>query len=152
MSSITFVLNHPIQVKGRNNVAPVREGLTLQARGSCTLLSMVNCVSFSEERCLTFSLFMGEGHQLCAKSPHTSKWEKNCRFVRETLMLEKRGSRNMVSTVNSFCSLKEFFLLLTVFLDEQHHLCVNHPIEVNGRSPAALVREGLILQARGSCT
>jgi hypothetical protein len=66
---------------------------------------------------------MGEEHKHCAISPHTSKSEKNCRFVRESLMLEKRGSSNMVSIVNSFCSLNKFFLLLTVFLDEQHHLC-----------------------------
>jgi hypothetical protein len=38
-------------------------------------------------------------------------------------MFETRVSSNMVSIVNSFCSLKEFCLLLTVFLDEQHHLC-----------------------------
>jgi hypothetical protein len=36
-------------------------------------------------------------------------------------MLETRGSSTMVSIVNSFCSLKEFCLLLTVFLDEQHN-------------------------------
>jgi hypothetical protein len=48
-------------------------------------------------------------------------------FVRESLMLENRGSRNMVSTVNSFCSLKEFCLLLTVFLHKQHHLCDESP-------------------------
>jgi len=46
MRNITFVLNHRIQVKGRSTVALVREGLILQARGSCTLLSLVNCVSF----------------------------------------------------------------------------------------------------------
>jgi hypothetical protein len=66
---------------------------------------------------------MWEEHKHCAKSPQTSKWEKNWRFVRESLMLEKRVSRNMVSIVNSFCSLKEFCLLLTVFLDEQYHIC-----------------------------
>jgi hypothetical protein len=70
---------------------------------------------------------MVEDHQLCAKSPDRSKWEKNCRFVRESVMLEKRGSSNMVSVVNSFCSLKEFCLLLTVFLHEQHHFCAESP-------------------------
>jgi hypothetical protein len=55
------------------------------------------------------------------------KWEKNCRFVSESLMLEKRGSSNMDSIVNPFCSLKEFCLLLTDFLDEQHHFCAESP-------------------------
>jgi hypothetical protein len=70
---------------------------------------------------------MGEDLQLCAKSPHTSKWENNCKFVIESLMLDKRGSSNLVRIVNSFCSLKEFCLLLTVFLDEKHHLCAESP-------------------------
>jgi len=25
---------------------------------------------------------MGEEHKLCAKSPHKSKWEKNCSFCK----------------------------------------------------------------------
>jgi hypothetical protein len=104
-----------------------REGLILQARGSCTFLSNVNSVSFWKERCLTFRVFMCEEHKRCAKSPHTSKWEKNCRFVKESLMLEKRGSSTMVSIVNLFCSWKEFCLLSTVFLDEQYHFCVESP-------------------------
>jgi hypothetical protein len=66
------------------------------------LLSMVNWVSFWKERWATVSVFMVEDRQLCAKSPHRSKWEKNSRFVRESVMLEKRGSSNMVSVVNSF--------------------------------------------------
>jgi hypothetical protein len=51
---------------------------------------------------------MGEEQKLYAKSPHTSKWEKNCRFVRESFLLETRGSSNMVSMVNSVYSLKEY--------------------------------------------
>jgi hypothetical protein len=124
----------------------------LQARGPCTLLSMVTWVSFWKENCPTVSVFMGEHRQLCAKSLHTSKREKSCRFVRESFMLETRGSSKLVSMVNSVCSLKEYWIPLCVFLDQQHHLCVNHPIEVKGRSTASLLRERLILQARGSCT
>jgi hypothetical protein len=112
----------------------------------------VNWVIFWKERCPSVRVFMGEDRQLCAKLLHTSKCEKNCRFVRESFMLETRGSSNLVSMVNSVCSLKEYWIPLSVFMDEQHHLCVNHPIQVNGRSTASLVREGLILQARGSCT
>jgi hypothetical protein len=152
MSNITFVLNHHCQVNRRSTVPLLREGLLLQARGSYTLFSMLNCVSFWKECGLAFSVFMGEEQKLCAKSPHTSKWEKNCRFVRESFLLETRGSSNMVSMVNSVCSWKEYWTPLSIFLDEQHHLCVNHPIQVNGRSTAALVREELIAQVTGSCT
>jgi hypothetical protein len=42
-------------------------------------------------------------------------------------MLERRGSSNLVNIVNSVCCLKEYCLLLSVFLDEQHHLCVRSP-------------------------
>jgi hypothetical protein len=70
---------------------------------------------------------MGKDRQLWAKSPHRTKWEKNCRFVRESLMLETRGCSNMVSMVNSVCSLKEYCLTLSVFLDEQHHLSAESP-------------------------
>jgi hypothetical protein len=114
-------------VNGRSTAALVREVLIVKARGSCMLLSIGNCVNFKEECCLTFSVFMGEEHKLFAKSTHRNKWEKNCRFVSESLMLEKRGSSNMVSIVKSFCSLKEFCLLLTDFLDEQHHFCAESP-------------------------
>jgi hypothetical protein len=71
--------------------------------------------------------FHGWGSQFCAKSPHTSKYQKKCRFLRESLMLEKRGSSNIASIVNSLCFLKEFCLIFTVFLDEQHHLCAESP-------------------------
>jgi hypothetical protein len=127
MSNITFVLNHPSQVNGRSTAALVREALMLQSRGPCTLLRMVNWVSFWKERCPTVSVFMGEDHQLCAKSPHTSKWENTCSFLRESLMLDPRWSRNSVTIVNSVCSLKEYCVPLSVFLDEQYHLCVKSP-------------------------
>jgi hypothetical protein len=73
MSNLTFVFNHPIQVNGRSTAALVSEALILKARGSCTLLSMGNCVNFKEERCLSFSVLMGEEHKLCAKSMHRNK-------------------------------------------------------------------------------
>jgi hypothetical protein len=70
---------------------------------------------------------MGEDLQHCAKSPHTSKWEKNCRFLRESLMLGKRGSSNMVNILNSVCSSRDYCITLSVFLDEQHHLSAESP-------------------------
>jgi hypothetical protein len=127
ISNITFLLNLPFQVKGRSTATLAREALMLQITGPCTLLSILNCVSFWKERCPTVSIFMGEDLQLCAKSPHTGKWEKDSRFVTESLMLDKRGSSNLVSIVNSFCSLKEFCLFLTFSLDEQHNLCAESP-------------------------
>jgi hypothetical protein len=106
---------------------------------------------------------MGEYRQLCAKSPHRSKWEKNCRFVREyklcaksppyvkgrktavfvreSFMLERRGSSNMVSMVNSFCSLKEFCLVSLFSSMSNITFVLNHPIQVKGRSTVALVRK-----------
>jgi hypothetical protein len=77
---------------------------------------------------------------------------KTAVFVRESLMLETRGSRNLVNIVNPAYSLKEYCPPLSVFLDEQHHLCAESPLLRNGGSTAALVREALMLQARGSCT
>jgi hypothetical protein len=63
---------------------------------------------------------MGEEHHLCAKSQHTSDWEKNGSFFRESLMLETKGSSNWFNIVNSSCSLKEYCVPLSVFQDEQH--------------------------------
>jgi hypothetical protein len=94
-------------VNFRSTAALVRQALILKARGSCTLLSMGNWVNFSEERCLTFRVIMGEEHKLCAKSPPKSKCEKSAAFVRESFMLETRGSSNLVNILNSVCSLKE---------------------------------------------
>jgi hypothetical protein len=90
MSNITFVFNHPIQVNFRSTAALVRQALILKARGSCTLLSMGNWVNFSEERCLTFRVIMGEDHKLCAKSLPKSKWEKNCSFCKRILHVRNK--------------------------------------------------------------
>jgi hypothetical protein len=51
---------------------------------------MGNWVNFSEDRCLTFSLFMGEEHKLCGKSAHTSEWEKNCSFLRKSFYVRNK--------------------------------------------------------------
>jgi hypothetical protein len=67
-------------------------------------------------------------------------------------MLETRGSRNSVTMVNSVCSLKEYCVPLSVFLDEQYHLCVESPHSSEREKHCSSCREGLILQARGSCT
>jgi hypothetical protein len=53
---------------------------------------------------------------------------KTAVFVRESLMLETRGSRNLVNIVNPVYSLKEYCPSLSVFLDEQHYLCALSPL------------------------
>jgi hypothetical protein len=129
ISNINLLLNLPIQVKGRSTAALVREALMLQARGSCRLLSMVNWVSFWRN-----------AEQLSAFSWLRIVNLKNC-----------RGSSNMVSVVNSFCSLKEFCLLLTVFLHEQNHLCVESPHSSEREKHWSSCKRRLTLQGRGSC-
>jgi hypothetical protein len=52
---------------------------------------------------------------------------KTAVFEKDSLILERRGCSNMVSIVNSVCSLKEYCLRLSVFLDEQPHLCAEQP-------------------------
>jgi hypothetical protein len=53
---------------------------------------------------------------------------KTAVFVRESLMLETRGSRNLGNTVNPVYSLEEFCPSHSVFLDEQHYLCALSPL------------------------
>jgi hypothetical protein len=86
---------------------------------------------------------MGEEYQLCAKSPHSSKWQKNCRFVRESFMLETRGSSNMVSMVNSVCSLKEYCLPLSVYLDQQLHLSAESPYSSEREKPCSSYKRSI---------
>jgi hypothetical protein len=43
-------------------------------------------------------------------------------------MLETRGSSNLVNILNSVCSLKEYCLRVSVFLDEQQHLHSESPL------------------------
>jgi hypothetical protein len=52
---------------------------------------------------------------------------KTAVFERDSLMLETRRSSHLVNIVNSVCYLREYCLPLSVFLDEQHHLCVESP-------------------------
>jgi hypothetical protein len=77
---------------------------------------------------------------------------KTAVVVRESLMLETRGSSNLVNIVNPVYSLKEYCPPLSVFLDEQHHLCALSPVSSEWGRTAAVVREALMLQTRGSCT
>jgi hypothetical protein len=73
-------------------------------------------------------------------------------FLRESFISETRGSSNLVNIVNSVSSLQEHCLPLSVFLDEQHHLCAESPLSSKGGRTATVVREALMLQARGFCT
>jgi hypothetical protein len=53
---------------------------------------------------------------------------KTAVFEKDSLMLGTRGFSNMFSIVNSVCFLKEYCLPLSVFLDEQPHLCAESPL------------------------
>jgi hypothetical protein len=77
---------------------------------------------------------------------------KTAALVRESLMLETRGSSNLVNILNSVCSLQEYCLPLSVFLDEQYQLCAESTLSSEGGRTAAVVRKALMLQARGPCT
>jgi hypothetical protein len=67
-------------------------------------------------------------------------------------MLETRGSSNIVSIVNSVCSIKEYCLPPSVFLDQQHHLAAESPHSSERENHCSFVREALMLQARWCCT
>jgi hypothetical protein len=77
---------------------------------------------------------------------------KTVAFLRDSLMLETRGSSNLVNIVNSVCSLKEYCVMLSVFLDEQHHLSAESPHSSERENHCSSVREALVLQARGPVT
>jgi hypothetical protein len=148
MSNITFVFNHPIQVNERSTAALVREVLILKARGSCTLLSMGNCVYFKEERSLTFTVFMGENKNFVQNHRLELNGRKTAAFVRESLMLETRASRNLVNIVNSVCSLKEYCATLSVFLDEEHHLSAESPPTSEWEKHCSSAREALAVTSK----
>jgi hypothetical protein len=152
MSNINFMFNHPFQVNGRSTAALVREALILKSRGSCTLLSMGNCVYFKEERSLTFTVFMGENKNLVQNHCLKLNGRKTAAFVIESLMLETRASRNLVYIVNSVCSLKEYCVTLSVFLDEEHHLSAESPHSSEWEKHCSSARAALGLQARGPFT
>jgi hypothetical protein len=70
---------------------------------------------------------MGEKHNLCAKSPHTSECEKNGSFLRESFYVRNKR-------VLQHGSYGEFSLLFKgvlptsqCFLDQQHHLSAESP-------------------------
>jgi hypothetical protein len=77
---------------------------------------------------------------------HTSEWEKNFSFLRESFILETRAPSNLLNIVNSVCSLKEYCLPLSVFLHEPYHLCAESPLSSEWEKTAALVRESLMLE------
>jgi hypothetical protein len=98
-----------------------------------------------------FQRFTGEEDKLCAKSSHESGREAAV-FVREFLMLETRESRNLVNIVNSFCSLMEYFLPLSVFLNEQHHVSVEPPHSSEWEKHCMSCKRSINVKARGPLT
>jgi hypothetical protein len=64
-------------------------------------------------------------------------------------MLEARWSISLLSKVNWVSCLREYCLPHSVFLSEELQLFQNRPIELSGEFTAALVREPLMLEARG---
>jgi hypothetical protein len=73
--NVTFLQNHPIQVKGRCTVALVRESLMLEGKASSIVFTIVNSVCSLKEYSLPLSVFIGEDHQICAKLPHSKEWK-----------------------------------------------------------------------------
>jgi hypothetical protein len=73
-------------------------------------------------------------------------------LVRESLMLEARGSSNLFNIVNSLNCLKEYCLAGSVFTVRILSFLQNHPILVNGRSTVDLVGESSMIEERGSST
>jgi hypothetical protein len=71
-------------------------------------------------------------------------------LVRESLMLEARGSISLFNIVNSVCSLKEYCLPLHVFMSEENQLCSKQPLSCEWRSTVSLVIEPLMIEARGA--
>jgi hypothetical protein len=67
-------------------------------------------------------------------------------IVRESLMLEARGSSTLFSIVNRVIT--EYCLCLSVFLGEEHHFCAKNPLQMNGRSPVSLLRQPLIFSSK----
>jgi hypothetical protein len=95
---------------------------------------------------------MGEEHKPCENHRKQVNGTKTTDFVRESFMLEIRGFSNMVSIVNSVCSLTEYCVSLSVFLDEQHHLSTESPHSSAWEKHCSFVREALMLQATGPFT
>jgi hypothetical protein len=58
----------------------------------------------------------------------------------------------MVNILNSVCSLRDYCVTLSVFLDEQHHLSAESPHSSEWEKHCSSVREAVVLQARGPFT
>jgi L-lactate permease len=58
----------------------------------------------------------------------------------------------MVNILNSVCSLMEYCVTLSVFLDEQHHLSAESPHSSEWEKHCSNVREEEVWQARGPFT
>jgi hypothetical protein len=110
-------------VTGRSTVALVRESLMFKIRESSNVFNIVNSVNCLKEYCLPLSVFMGEDHQLFAKSPHSSELKEHCTLVRESLVFEARGFSTLLSIVNCCSFSKEYCLPISVSMGEEPHVC-----------------------------
>jgi hypothetical protein len=68
--------------------------------------------------------------------------------LRESLMLEARGSSTLFSILNSVCCLREYCLHFSVFMGEEHHLCTKSHHRSESKKHCSLVRESLMLEAK----
>jgi hypothetical protein len=100
----------------------------LESRGSSTLFSILNWVSWLKEYWLSLSIFMGEEHQLCAKYLRWSKRRNTVALVRKSLMLESIGSSTLFNILNWVSCLREYCLPVSVFMGEGYHLCAKSPL------------------------
>jgi hypothetical protein len=94
--NITFVQNRPIQVNGRCSIACARESLMFEARVFSTLFSILNWGCCLKDYSLPLSVFMGEEHQLSAKSPRSSEWNQHCISCKRKMDVRSRRFNHLV--------------------------------------------------------
>jgi hypothetical protein len=97
--NITFLKNHPIQANGRRTVAVVTESL-LEARGSRKFFNTVNSVNCLKELLPTWQCFMGMIINFLQNDQILVKGRSSVALLRESSMLEARGSITLFITVN----------------------------------------------------
>jgi hypothetical protein len=125
----------------------------LEARGSSTLLSIVNWVTCLREYCLTLSVFMGEEPQVCAKLPLSSQGNQHSNSWKRSRNVRNRRVKHLVSQGE----VTYFFKGIMPTTHCVHGwgkppLCKITPLKGIGRSTVELVRESLMLEREGSTT
>jgi hypothetical protein len=128
MKTTKFFQNCPIRANGACIVGLMRESFLFTGRGPSTLLSIVHWVSCLRPYCYLSVFLCVRNINFVPKLLFVVTESSSEYVLGKVWMLQAGGSSTLWSVENWVTCLKECCLPLSVFRDEEWHLCATSPL------------------------